>query len=703
MKLSPNFIKNFIKVAIVGNPNVGKTTILNQIAGTSLKVGNWPGVTVEKKEAFVKFGDYTIHLVDLPGVYTLEPISEDEKIAVKFLEEEKPDVIINIIDTPNIERNLLLTVELLEFGTPTVIVLNMIDEASRLGIEVDEKQIEELLNTRVVKTIGRTGVGVKDVIPAIVEVYENNMIPKPVIYGSEVEKAISKVYDSLSVKDVSKHDLIKMLSEDGEFAGIRIELENSMGKSIYDIISDERYAFAHGLYAEVVKKKSISAKDITDTIDRIVLHPYLGLLVFVAVIYLTFKFAFDFSSPFVDWIGDFINDFLAPISYSTLQALNFPEWFLRFFSEAVVGGVGFVLTFIPLIATLYFFITFLEMSGYIPRVAFLMDRFMHKIGLHGKSVIPLILGFGCNVPAIMATRTMESTRDKVLVIMMIPFMSCPARLVVFAFFASIFFKNHPALVITFLYLLGIVVALLTGFLLRKTVYRGTMSHFVMELPPYRMPSLKSVLTIVWVHIKDFLYRAGTLIFGASISIWILLNVPPGVKNPSESIAGGIGKILVPVFEPIGIDDWRATTSLIPAFLAREIVISAMGTIYTATEEVSQEEVRFELGQALKEQVFGLAGALKEAFMSIFTLSITTLQIEEEGEKGGLKELIRKHFTPASALSFMIFILIYTSCLGTYAVMVREIGKLRATLFLGYSFVMAWLTAFVVYRVMNLIS
>ncbi len=680
-----------IKVAIAGNPNVGKTTILNRIAGTALKVGNWPGVTVEKKSAEVKFGEYTLLLVDLPGIYTLEPVSEDERIAVRFLEEEKPDVILNIVDTPNLERNLLLTAELLEFGIPVVLVLNMTDEAEKLGIEVDSERIEELLNVKVVRTVGRTGRGVDSILPAVVEVYEGKRTPHPPTYSPWLEEALRKLGEG------NKHRRIKLLLEDDRFRELREEIERKAGKSIHEVLGDERYAFAHGLSAEVLKRRGVSAKDITDTVDRVVLHPYLGFLVFFAVIYLTFKFAFDFSSPFVDWIDSFVNDFLAPLSYSVLNALHLPQWFLRFFAEAVIGGVGFVLTFVPLIASLYFFITFLEMSGYIPRVAFLMDRFMHKLGLHGRSVIPLILGFGCNVPAIVATRTMESTRDKILVVMMIPFMSCPARLVVFAFFASVFFREHPALVITGLYLLGVLVALLTGFLLRKTMYRGTLSHFVMELPPYRIPSLRSVLTIVWVHVKDFLYRAGTLIFGASILIWLLLNTPPGVKNPAESVAGGVGRVLVPIFEPIGIDDWRATTSLIPAFLAREIVLSSMGTIYTATEDVHEEaEEEFRPLEALGEQLTGLAKSFLDAVSSMLTLSITTFEVEEE-EEGSLKDLIRKDFNHASALSFMIFILIYTSCLGTYAVMMREIGKLRATLFLGYSFVIAWLVSFVVYR------
>jgi ferrous iron transport protein B len=694
-----------IRVAIAGNPNVGKTTILNHLAGTQLKIGNWPGVTVEKKEATLRWGDYTIHLVDLPGIYTLEPISEDEQIAVRFLEEERPDVILNIIELPNFERNAVLTAQLLEFGIPTVIVLNMADEAAKLGIEIDTNRLEELLGVKAVKTVGRTGRGVREILPAIVEAYENNLIPKPVKYGDNTEKVLTRLYDLVPRKNLSKHDLIKILLSDDRYLDLRKSLSALEGRPAYDVIEDERFAFAHGLAAEVIKKKTVRGRDLTDAIDRLVLHPFLGFVVFLGVVYITFKFAFDFSSPFVDWIDGFMSDFLSPAGENLLKLLGFPMWFSRFFGEAIIGGVGFVLTFVPLIASLYFFITLLEMSGYIPRVAFMMDRFMHRIGLHGKSVIPLILGFGCNVPAILATRTMESVRDKMLVIMMIPFMSCPARLVVYAFFIAIFFPENPALIITFLYLLGIAVAVITAFLLRKTIYRGSLSHFVMELPPYRLPSLKTVGNIVFAHVRDFLYRAGTLIFAASVFIWVLLNVPFGVQDPSRSVAGQVGRALVPLFEPIGIDNWKATTSLIPAFLAREIVISSMGTIYTASEtrgSGEREEMEFNLVESGIEQAKALGNAFLEAFSSLLTLTITSLQVEEEGEDR-LRDLIREDFTPASAMSFMIFILIYTSCLGTFAVMAREIGKKKAIAFLGYSFIVAWLTAFLVYRLLNLFA
>ena len=638
-----------ITVAVVGNPNVGKTTLLNAIAGTSLKVGNWPGVTVEKKEAFVRFGNYEIHLVDLPGIYTLEPISEDERIAVSFLKDEKVDVVLNILDATNLERSLLLTSELLPFGKPTVLVLNLVDEADKLGIEIDDKKLSELLKVKVVKTVASRGKGVNDIIPAIVEAYERKLIP-------------------------------------------------SVGDGIPEKLSeDEKFALAHGIYEEVVRKRKFVERDLTDLIDSFVLHPVVGLFIFVGIIFFLFKIAFDFSSPFVDWIEGFFNDFLVPAVLSILYKIEAPDILARFFAEAVVGGVGFVLSFVPLILVLYILITFLEMSGYIPRVAFLFDKYLHKVGLHGKSVIPLILALGCNVPAIISTRTLESWREKILVIAMIPFISCPARLVVFSFFALLFFPKHPALVITTLYLLGVLIAFFTAFILKKTALKGSVSHFIIELPPYRFPSLKIVLNISWIHVKDFIHRAGTLIFAASILIWVLMNLPPGVKEPKNSLAGIIGKALIPVFRPMGIDEWQATTSLIPAFLAREIVLSSMGVIYSAENQRNKEKSlkAFSFSKALEKQGTALIDATREAFSSLFSLSLKTFETEK-GE-GNLRELIRRSFDKASALAFMVFILIYTSCLGTYATMGREVGYKLATLFLLYSFGVAWLVGTITYN------
>lgn len=687
-----------IKVALAGNPNVGKTTLLNHAAGTNLKVGNWAGVTVEKKEGFLEYKGYNIHFVDLPGIYTLEPLSEDEWIAYRFIAEDKPDVIVNVVETSNAERDLLLTTELLEFGRPMIVALNMSDEAKKRGIDVDSARTSELLDVPVVKTNGRNGDGVQELLDLIVETAEKQHPPKPVLYSEEIEEALSRLERSNRNGLRNKRTLLKLLAEgDGENRE-KAKLEKFHHKDINTIIKDERYAFAHGFYNEVFKRRKPTARDITDRIDKVLLHPIMGFFIFLVVMFLLFKISFDFSTPFMNWTEGLINDFFSPLVLSLLSNIGAGRWLPQFFSQAIVGGVGFVITFVPLIGTIYFLLAILEMTGYMPRIAFIMDRFMHRLGLHGKGMIPLLLGFGCNVPAVMATRTLENKRDKLLVMAMIPFMSCPARLVVFSFFAVLFFA-HPAVVIFGLYLLGIVIGLLTAFVLRKTAYRGKLSHFVMELPPYRIPRIRTVLQIVWVQVKSFLYRAGTVIFAASVVIWILLNTPPNLKNQSDSAAAYIGKAITPVLAPIGIKDWRISTSLIPAFLAREIVLSSMGTIYSVDVKKPDKEFRFL--PALEKQVEDLGTATKESFMSLLTPNMNAAFQTNEGSQG-LKSVIRSSFTTASALSFMIFLLLYTSCLATVAVMAREGGKKFAYLFLAYSFVIAWGVAFVVYQVGSLI-
>ncbi len=686
-----------IKVALAGNPNVGKTTLLNHAAKTNLKVGNWAGVTVEKKEGFLNYKGHDIHFIDLPGIYTLEPISEDEWIAYNFISEEKPDIVVNVVETTNAERDLLLTTELLECGIPMIIALNMSDEAKRIGIEVDSKQTSALLDVRVVKTNGRNGDGVQELLDTIIECADNPKPPKKITYSVQVESALAAVESLGHDGALDKRTLLARLAEGNGENQEKQKLENFFKKDIKSVIKDERYAFAHGFYNEVFKKKKNTARDITDRIDKIALHPIIGFFIFLFVIFMLFKISFDFSTPFMNWTEGVITNLFAPLVLSLLSNIGAGKWLPEFFSQAIVGGVGFVITFVPLVGMIYFLLAILEMSGYMPRIAFIMDRFMHKLGLHGKGMIPLLLGFGCNVPAVMATRTLENKRDKLLVMAMIPFMSCPARLVVFSFFAVLFFA-HPAVVIFGLYFLGIAIGLLTAFILRRTAYRGRLSHFVMELPPYRIPRLRTVLQIVWVQVKSFLYRAGTVIFAASVVIWILLNTPPNLKSQSDSAAAYVGKAITPVLAPIGIKDWRISTSLIPAFLAREIVLSSMGTIYSVNAQ--KKSTKFHFIPELENQVKQLGEATKSAFESLVTPGLQSMQTEEGDQ--GLRNVIRSSFTPASALSFMIFLLLYTSCLATVAVMAREGGKKFAYLFLVYSFVIAWGVAFVVYHIGMLI-
>lgn len=663
-----------IKVVLVGNPNVGKTSILNHLVKGNLKIGNWSGVTVERKEGQAFFKDYKITFIDLPGVYTIEEIiSEDEKIALDFLLNGDYDIILNIVETPKIERDAYLTCQLLDMEKPLIVVLNMIDEAEEFGVEVSAERLSELLKTIVIKTNGRTGEGVEEIFPAIIEVYEKNIKPVSIVYPSEIEERIKKIEGIKWVK------LQKLIKENPE---------------LYESIKEKRLKFSRGLTKEVTRRRILNKRTLTEILDSVFLHPILGILCFFLIMYLFFKISFDFSTPFVDWIDNFMQDFLTPLTFSLLNKLGAPQFLISFFTGAVIGGVGIVLTFFPLIMVMYFLLTLLETSGYLPRVAFLMDRFTHKIGLHGQSIIPLILGLGCNVPAVVATRTFQDTKDKLLVIAMIPFISCPARLVVFSFIALIFFKN-PTLIIFILYLLGFIFSILTSLILRKTLLKKELSHFVMDLPPYRVPSLKMVYNITIGYLKSFLYRAGTVIFMVSVVIWLLLNLPYGEKNIENTLAGKIGKSLSYIFEPVGLGDWRITTSLLSGFLAREAIISNMGIIVTQEEK---EEVypEIKIGLALKEQVINLGKAIKESFASFFYFLPKTLEVEEE--LSGLKDKIKGLLTPKQALSFLLFVLIYNSCLATVVVMAKE-GNWKFSLgFLLYSFVLAWLIAFVNFNI-----
>lgn len=664
-------LKN-IRVVLVGNPNVGKTSILNHLVKGSLKIGNWPGVTVEKKEGHAIFQDYYITFIDLPGIYTLEEtVSEDEKIALDFLLSGDYDLILNIIETPRIEKDLYLTCQLLDIGKPIILVLNMIDEAKELGVEIDIERLSELLKTKVVKTNGRTGEGVEEIFPAILETYEKNIKPVTVIYPSEVENRI----------------------KEGESRWIELQRLIKDDPEAYEKIKEKIIRFSKGLTKEITRRKILHKKTLTEILDSLFLHPLLGNFLLILIMYLFFKVSFDFSSPFIDWIDGFMQNFLLPITFSFLKKLEVPQFLISFFTGALIGGVGIVLTFIPLIFTMYFLLTLLEASGYLPRVAFLMDRFTHKIGLHGQSVIPLILALGCNVPAVIATRTFQDTKDKLLVISMIPFISCPARLVVFAFIALIFFKN-PALIIFFLYFIGLIFSILTSLILRKSLLKKKLSHFVMDFPPYRIPSLKMVFSITKVYLKQFVYRAGTIIFLVSVIVWLLLNLPPGEKNVENSLAGKIGRSLGYIFKPIGLGDWRITTSLISGFLAREAIISNMGVILTQ-EKKELEYPEIEISSALKEQVLGLASAVKESFISLFCPFPKSLKVEEASY--GLKDKIKELLTPKQAFSFLIFVLIYNSCLATVVVMAKEGNFLFSLGFLLYSLILAWLLAFINYH------
>lgn len=667
-----------ITVVLVGNPNVGKTSILNHLVGTNLKIGNWAGVTVEKKEGFIKFQDYEIHLVDLPGIYTLEEItSEDERIAYEFLVKEDYDVILNITETPKIERDLYLTCQLLDLGKPMVLVLNMMDEAKTLGIEVDTRRLSELLNLKVVETVGRTGKGVKDLLPAIVETYQKRSVPTKILYPSQIENLIN---NSLQKTTKTRFEILT-------------EIEK-LDPQFDNLIREKRLNFARGIAKEVIKKKLLLRENLTEILDQFFLHPIFGFICFLGIMYLFFKISFDLSSPLIDWLDKFFSDFLSSVIHVFFKKLEAPDILIDFIAHGIIGGVGTVISFVPLVFMIYLGLTILETTGYLPRVSFLFDRFTHKIGLHGQSVIPLMLGLGCNVPAILSTRTFQEKKDKLLVMAMIPFISCPARLVVFSFFCLIFFK-HPHIVIFMLYILGILLSIVTSLLLKKTILKKELAHFVMDLPPYRMPSLKMIFRIVKEYVREFVYRAGTIIFIVSVVIWILLNTPFGERNLDKTLAAKIGKTISHIFEPIGLGDWRITTSLFSGFLARENIISNLVIIISQEQEKMVEKVV--LREKTKEIFMELGRAIKKAFISILQPFPWSSFYEEDLDLS-FKNKILQYFSNKQALVFLIFVLVYNSCIPTVVTMGKEGGWRFSLLFLLYSFVLAWTICFFVYQI-----
>jgi ferrous iron transport protein B len=680
-----------LSVAIAGNPNTGKTTLLNHLVGANFSVGNWPGVTVEKKQGSVVFNDVVVDFVDLPGIYTLEPVSDDERIAVDYLKTETPDVILNVIETPNIERNLVLSMELAEMGIPMVMALNMADEAVRGGLAVNCATVERLTGIRALPTVGRTGQGVKALLPALIDAQAQRRFPRNMPYGDALEARL-RAFDDVAT---CKHDALQRLTADPN--AVRA-IEGLSGQDLAQVVRDGRAGAAEGLYRAVAKRQPKKGREFTAALDAVFLHPILGLAAYLVIMYLFFKIAFDVSAPIMAWLDGFINGFVGPLASQILLAIQAPSLLAAFVGEAVIGGVGFVITFLPLIVIMFFLLTLMGMTGYMARLPFLLDRFMRRFGLNGKAVIPLLLGLGCNVPAIMATRTMESRRDKLLVTMMIPFISCPARLVIFSFFAALFFPD-PALIIMGLYIGGIVVAVLTSMLLKNTLYRREATSMLIELPPYRMPRMRTIGVIVWSHAREFLRRAGTTIFAVSIVVWLMVHIPFGTQ-PENSVVARVGKAITPIFAPLGIDDWRVTTSLIPAFLARETALSFMATVYSVEDE--RPTATFNAGEALAEQGAGLVKAVGQSAASLVTLGISTLQSEDTGQSA-LRGAIAGSMGPAAALSFMILMLLYNSCLAVASVMAKEIGRKESLAFLVYSFALGWGVAFVVYRIGVMIS
>jgi len=654
-----------IKIALAGNPNVGKTTLFNAITGARQHVGNWPGVTVEKKVGKTSFRGYDIEVVDLPGTYSLTAYSLEEIIARDYIIEGHPDVVVHIVDATNLERNLYLTTQLMELGSRVVIALNMSDLAEARGDEIDIPRMVEFLGIPVVRTVASRGEGIDALLDEVIKEAERSVHHEHVIgYGDEIEQGISGLMDILqtdatlsqryplrwlSVKLLEgDENVIKKLEGSPVLQQVKRMLTARDVEEYEAVMADKRYEAISAVLSQVCSRctHEITASDM---IDRVLTNRYLGIPIFLALMWGAFQLTFTAAAPFMDAIDGAFAALAAAIGDSIA-----PAWLASLLGDGVIGGVGFVLVFIPNIFILFFLLAILEDSGYLARAAFVMDRLMYTIGLHGKSFIPLLMGFGCNVPAIMATRTIEDRKDRLITILVNPFMSCGARLPVYVLLAGVFFGRQAGTVIFGLYVLGIVVAVLTAKLLRSTLLKGKPAPFIMELPPYRVPTLMTCTIHMWERGSMYLKKAGTIILLGAVVVWALASLPWGVGYGAEgSYVGTLGHLLQPLVAPLGFD-WKIAVALLFGFVAKEIVIGSLGVLYGAGEDTA---------------------SLTESLQSDPSLNAIT------------------------ALGLMTFTLLYVPCLASIGVMRKETGSWRWTLLsVAYSLSVAWVVAFIVYHV-----
>ena len=660
-------------VGLAGNPNVGKTTVFNKLTGMRQHVGNWPGKTVEKAEGHFKHGNYEYNVIDLPGNYALSAHSMEEIISRDFIVDDDSDVIINVVDAANLERNLYLTVQMMELGANLVIALNMNDFAKKKEHIIDIKLMSKLLGIPIVEISAKTGDGFEKLLNTVEKQAKKPIdSSEKISYSNDIKGHLAELQEIIKKDETlmnvpSIWTAVKLLERDtiiidkvqkSEY-GSKILIEvDKVSKHLHDVyqecpeevIANARYAFIDGLIAESVKKPAVEKETTTDKIDKIVTNRILAPFIFIIIMWTMFQLTFTIGAPFQDMIdvafgsiSEFVAGFIAN------------EYLASFICDGIIGGVGGVLTFLPIIILMFLFLSILEDCGYLARAAFTLDKLMHKIvGLHGKAFIPMILGFGCGVPAIMATRTMENEGDRMLAMMLVPFMSCTARLPIYAIFIAAFFPDNQGTMLLAIYLLGIVVALIVAAILKRTMFKGLSTPFVMELPTYKVPSLKGILLHTWEKVKGFLRKAGTIILACSIVLWALSIFPLGVEYGSaDSLLGMIGNVIAPIFAPLGFGTWQAAVAIIAGLAAKEVVVATFGT---------------------------LAGMA-------------------EDDEAGITSLVHDTFTPLSAVSFMAFTLLYTPCFAAIGAIKQETNSYRWALTMCcITLVTGYIVAFLIYNV-----
>ena len=678
-----------INIALVGNPNCGKTSLFNRATGMREKVGNYSGVTVDAKQGVLHHKGYTINLIDLPGTYSLTEYSAEEVYVREYITKHHPDLVLNVVDASNLERNLFLTTQLIDMNIRVVMALNMYDELLAGGAKLNYTYLGQLMGIPIIPTTASRGIGIGEVLDKIIEVFEDKAKESRHVhinYGQEIEDAISRikavVVSNKNITDmyVPRYVSIKLLENDSimqeqlhavpNYEQIMAVAEKEIGQlekeykeDTKTVITNAKYGFIRGALQETYNPGEKDKRQLTNAIDALLTHQWLGFPFLIFFMWLTFQATFSLGNYPMDWID------MGVAALGEWVAGILPEGPLNdLLVNGIIAGVGGVIVFLPNILILFFFISLMEDTGYMARAAFIMDRLMHKIGLYGKSFIPLLIGFGCNVPAIMATRTLESKRDRIITMLITPFMSCSARLPVYILLVAAFFPKNQGLVLMSIYFIGIVVAVLTALLMKKTLFKNSSVPFVMELPPYRMPTMRNILIHMWEKAGQYLRKMGTIILMASILIWALGYFPQNrdaevgsSEHLEQSYIGKMGRFIEPGLEPLGFD-WKMGVSIVTGLAAKEIVVSSMGILYHVPDA--------------EENTQGLAESLKS-------------QVDCEGNH---------IFNPLVAYGFMLFILIYFPCMAVIAAIKKEAGWKWALFTIFYTTGLAWIVAFCVYQI-----
>lgn len=661
--------------ALGGNQNCGKTTLFNQLTGSNQHVGNFPGVTVDKKEGTIRNHDDCL-VVDLPGIYSLSPYTSEEIVTRDFIIKSKPDCIINILDATNIERNLYLSMQLIEMDIPMVMALNMMDEVRENENSIKIPELQEFFGVPMVPISAYKNEGIDDLIELAVHVAETKQRPKRKDFCSgaihrTIHGIAHLIEDHAQEIDVSpRFAAIKLIEGDEPMTKMLrlteneldmiehnvVEMEKELGTDREAALADMRYTFIEKACKDtVIKTGESKAHARSVKIDSVLTHKFFAIPIFIGIMLLMFYLTFGVVGAFLSNVLTYIINIVTVSADNLLTAYGINPVVHSLIIDGIFAGVGSVLSFLPVIVTLFFFLSILEDSGYMARVAFVMDKLLRKIGLSGRSFVPMIIGFGCSVPAIMSARTMASERDRKMTILLVPFMSCSAKLPIYALFTDVFFKQYKALVMIILYVMGIVTGIISGYMFNSTIFKGNPVPFVMELPNYRFPSFKSVVMLMWDKAKDFIQKAFTIIFTAAIVIWFLqtfdtrINV---VTDSSQSILALIGKFIAPVFKPLGFSDWKAATALITGFSAKETVVSTLAVLTGGT---------------------------------------------------GVNAALSNMFTPIAAFSFLTFALLYTPCIAAISAVKREMNcALAAFGVVVFQILTAWVAAFIVYNIGNFI-